>query len=258
MKNKFSEKPKRRYFKSSVNITWMLPNMLTLSALLSGLSAIRFAFLERWEFAVLMVALAGIFDALDGRMARLLKATSGFGEQLDSLSDIVVFGVVPAILLYLFVLNEGGRIAWASCLFYVACCALRLARFNSEIHLKPKWAENYFTGIPSPAAAFLVLMPLVIEFKHDWSFNTDWRFVALWIVLIGIGAISPFPTFAGKGFSFPTKMVLPIFAIYALIIVGLIARPWEAWLMLGVVYIILIPFSILKFNKLKKNAHSEN
>ena len=138
-------------------------------------------------------------------------------------------------MLYLFVLNEGGRIAWASCLFYVACCALRLARFNSEIHLKPKWAENYFTGIPSPAAAFLVLMPLVIEFKHDWSFNTDWRFVALWIVLIGIGAISPFPTFAGKGFSFQQNGSANICNLCS-------NNCWfdcetlEAWLLLGHLY----------------------
>ena len=144
----------------NVGLAWMLPNLLTISALLCGMSAIRFAFQERWEAAVLMVAVAGVLDALDGRMARILKVSSNFGAQLDSLSDMVVFGVVPSIMLYLWVLEDGGRIAWTACMFYTACCGLRLARFNSELHETPKWAANYFVGVPSPAAAFLPLYRL--------------------------------------------------------------------------------------------------
>ena len=125
------QKSKRRLV-SSVNFAWLLPNLLTLASLSCGMSAVRYALADRFEAAVLLVALAGIFDALDGRMARLLKSSSNFGAQLDSLSDMVVFGVVPALLLYLFALEDAGRIGWGACLFYAACCALRLARFNSN------------------------------------------------------------------------------------------------------------------------------
>ena len=236
----------------NVGLAWMLPNLLTISALLCGMSAIRFAFQERWEAAVLMVAVAGVLDALDGRMARILKVSSNFGAQLDSLSDMVVFGVVPSIMLYLWVLEDGGRIAWTACMFYTACCSLRLARFNSELHETPKWAANYFVGVPSPAAAFLALVPLVASFKFDWPMLQSWPEVALWLALVGTGAISTIPTFAGKKMRLPRSAVLPMMGIFAMIVAILVARPWETWVVLALAYISLIPVSMVRFARIRK------
>lgn len=247
------QKSKRRLV-SSVNFAWLLPNLLTLASLSCGMSAVRYALADRFEAAVLLVALAGIFDALDGRMARLLKSSSNFGAQLDSLSDMVVFGVVPALLLYLFALEDAGRIAWGACLFYAACCALRLARFNSELHDTPSWAANYFTGIPSPAAAFLVLLPMIISFRFDFDLIREAYILAPWLVITGIGAISTIPTFAGKGIKLPRGFVLPALGFSVLVIANLISRPWDVLIAFGVIYVALIPVSFFRFQRIKANA----
>lgn len=253
--SEFGERRKgRKRIVSNVNFAWLLPNLLTLAALACGLSAVRYALVDKFEAAVLLVALAGIFDMLDGRMARMLKSSSNFGAQLDSLSDMVVFGVVPALLLYLFVLEEGGRVAWASCLFYSACCALRLARFNSELHDTPKWAANYFTGVPSPAAAALAILPMIASFRYDLPLLTDVTFVSAWIALVGASAISTIPTFAGKGVKLPRSMALPSLGLFALVIATLIARPWDVMLAVGLLYLAVIPVSIYRFAKLKAAA----
>ena len=253
MKNT-DEKSGRKRLVSSVNFAWLLPNLLTIAALVCGMTAVRYALVDRFEAAVLLVALAGVFDALDGRMARLLKSSSNFGAQLDSLSDLVVFGVVPTLLMYLFALEEGGRIAWGACLFYTACCALRLARFNSELHDTPTWAANYFTGVPSPAAAFLALMPIVASFVYDISSWATIPVLATWMAVIGASAISTVPTFAGKGMKIPRPMALPALGFFALLLAALAARPWEVMLAIGVIYVALMPVSILRFSRLKSNA----
>ena len=250
-------KPRKRIV-STVNFAWLLPNLLTISALASGMSAIKFAMVDKFEGAVLLVALAGIFDMLDGRMARMLKSSSNFGAQLDSLSDMVVFGVVPAMLLYLFALEEGGRIAWAACLFYTACCALRLARFNSELHDPPTWAANFFTGVPSPAAAALAMLPMIASFRFNYDFLTDVSFVGAWIALVGASAISTIPTFAGKGIKIPRNFALPALGLFALIIAGFIARPWDMMLGMGVIYIAMIPVSIWRFSSVKAVAEKNS
>lgn len=254
-KNKSASNPRpRKRIVTTVNLAWLLPNLLTLSALASGLSAVKFAMVDKFEGAVLLVALAGIFDMLDGRMARILKSSSNFGAQLDSLSDMVVFGVVPALLLYLFALEDGGRIAWAACLFYAACCALRLARFNSELHDPPTWAANYFTGVPSPAAAALAMLPMIASFRYDFAFLNDVAFVSAWIAIVGASAISTIPTFAGKGMKIPRSMALPALGLFALVIAGFIARPWDMMLGMGLIYIAMIPISIWKFSSVKAAA----
>ena len=240
-------RPSRR-----ISLTWMLPNLLTIAAMLSGMTAIRFAFLEKWEAAVLLVALAGVLDALDGRMARLLKASSDFGAQLDSLSDMVVFGVVPSIMLYLWILEDGGRLAWAGCMYYTACCALRLARFNSELHEKPAWSANYFVGVPSPGAAFLALVPMVASFRFNWDFLSSWPIVAGWLVIVATGAISTIPTFSGKNIHFPRAWALPALGVFALLVAALVSRPWELWVVIAALYVGLIPVSMLRFAHVRK------
>lgn len=249
---------RRRRIVSSVNFAWLLPNLLTIAALVCGMTAVRYALVDRFEAAVLLVALAGVFDALDGRMARLLKSSSNFGAQLDSLSDMVVFGVVPAMLMYLFALEDGGRIAWAACLFYTTCCALRLARFNSELHDTPTWAANYFTGVPSPAAAFLALLPIVASFRYDISSWATIPVLGTWMVVVGGAAISTIPTFAGKGMKIPRAYALPALGVFALILAAMVARPWDMMIAIGILYVVLVPVSILRFARIKSRAQKSS
>ena len=246
-----TKRKERRHIVNNVTFAWLLPNLLTMTALACGMSAVRYALVDRFDAAVLLVGLAGIFDMLDGRVARILKTSSNFGAQLDSLSDMVVFGVVPALLVYLFILEEGGRIAWGCCLFYSACCALRLARFNSELHETPKWAANYFTGVPTPAAAVLAMLPIIASLQYDFYLLSDLTFIGGWIVFVGVCAISTIPTFAGKGMKLPRAMALPALAIFVLVVAGIIARPWDVMLGMGGLYLALIPVSIIKYSKLK-------
>ena len=240
-----------------ISLSWMLPNLLTIAAMISGMTAIRFALLEQWQVAVMLVGLAGVLDALDGRMARLLKSSSDFGAHLDSLSDMVVFGVAPSMLLYLWLLQDGGRLAWIGCLYYTACCGLRLARFNSELHEKPSWAENYFSGIPSPAAGFLALAPLVAGFRFDWGVLSSVPLVTLWLAAVGTGAISAIPTFAGKKFHLPRAWALPALGLFALMVAAMISRPWEVWILLSGIYILLIPVSVVRFAAVRKASTAE-
>lgn len=249
---KKDKKPNR--LRASVSFGWLLPNLLTISALVCGMSAIRYALIDRFEVAVLLVALGGVFDALDGRMARLLKTSSNFGAQLDSLADMVVFGVVPPIILYLFALDEGGRLAWGACLFYTSCCALRLARFNSEIYDAAPRNANYFTGVPSPAAAFLLLLPLIASFRDNNLVDVSIYVLAIWAVVVGVLAISTLPTFSGKGLRLPRAVALPILGFFALLIAALIARPWDALLGIGIIYILSLPISALIFYRKKHSG----
>ena len=156
--------PQKKRFRS-VSIFWLLPNMLTIAGFVSGLTALRFALDGRWAGVIVLIAVAAVFDALDGRTARRFKTQSAFGAALDSLSDLVVFGVVPALCLFVWALQDSGNMAWAATLFYAVSIALRLARFDSELPNPPDYAANYFTGIPAPAAGFLVLMPVVIDLE---------------------------------------------------------------------------------------------
>ncbi len=251
---KYPDKSNRKRVVSSVSFVWLLPNLLTITALIFGLSAVRYALDDRFELAVVLVVVAGIFDALDGRMARLLKSSSNFGAQLDSLSDLVVFGVVPSLIIYLFAFEDAGRGAWAACLFYIICCALRLARFNSELHDTPTWAANYFTGVPSPSAAFLVLLPIIASFSVDITPWVSNNILIGWMVIVGVLAISTIPTFAGKGVKIPRRMALPALGFFGLVIAGLVSSPWEMLLGICIIYIMLIPISILRFGRLKKRA----
>ena len=149
-----------------LHINRMIPNILTLMAMSAGLTAIRFALQERWEFAAYAILIAAILDTLDGRVARILKGSSKFGAELDSLSDFLSFGIAPAMMLYLWAMQDTGRFGWALTLLYAVACALRLARFNTQIEEPdaPAWTKNFFSGVPSPAGAGLVLMPLILSF----------------------------------------------------------------------------------------------
>ena len=247
-----SENPKRGRFRS-VSLNWLLPNMLTIAGLISGLTGLRFALDDLWISAITMIVLAAIFDALDGRMARLLKTTSAFGAALDSLSDAVVFAIVPALTLYLWALQDLGNIAWGTALFYAVCVILRLARFDSELPDKPEYTKSFFVGIPAPAAAFLVLLPVVVLEVTAQSWLRDEQIVSVVLVVVGAGAVSTMPTFNGKTLKVPSHAILPFLALIALIGGIIVISPWTVYLVLAGLYIASFPVSTLAFYRRRRH-----
>lgn len=225
------------------SINRLIPNMLTLLALCSGLSAIRFTLEGDFHAAIVAIILAGIIDGLDGRIARLIGATSRFGAELDSLSDFVCFGIVPAILQYIWVMSRAGRIGWAVALIYAVCMALRLARFNTALDddTRPPWTYNYFTGVPAPAAAGLMLLPVVASFELPPGMIDRPLFVGPWILLIAALMVSRIPTFALKRLRIPNHWVLPILLAVVVVAAGLATEPWLTMLGIGLVYLASIP-----------------
>ena len=153
----------------------ILPNMFTLVGVCIGLTSIKFAFDERFGLAIICIIVAGLIDGLDGRIARLIKGTSQVGKELDSLTDVISFGVAPAFIMYFWQLNTLGRVGWLICLVYVICVALRLARFNVNSETQPSWKDNFFEGVPSPAGGILVLMPLIYSKSEIQFLNVDFH-----------------------------------------------------------------------------------
>jgi CDP-diacylglycerol---serine O-phosphatidyltransferase len=252
------EQPPTRKAFQPVPIRYLLPNLITLLALCSGITAIRLAFEGRFEIAVGAIILAVVLDALDGRLARLLKGTSKFGAELDSLADFVNFGVAPALLLYFWALNATRPMGWIICLMLSIACALRLARFNVALEdpLKPAYANAFFTGMPAPAGAGLAMVPLYFGF---WQGDVEGHRYALWIapfvVAIAILMVSRVPTFSGKTVSkVPRELVLPILAGGSLAIVCLITYPWETLLVASALYVAMIPVSAFRYLRFKRQA----
>ncbi|MGE5537563.1 MAG: CDP-diacylglycerol--serine O-phosphatidyltransferase [Solirubrobacterales bacterium] len=239
-----------------LTINRLIPNILTLLALCAGLTSIRFGLHERWEQAVVSILLAAILDGLDGRVARLLQGTSKFGAELDSLSDFVCFGVAPAMLLYFWTMQGAGGLGWALVLLYAVCCALRLARFNTMLGQAdlPPYAYNFFTGVPAPAAAGVVLLPLVasIEFGPG-LFGQTWL-VALFLLLVSFLMVSTIPTFSFKKVRVPHRWVLPMLLIVGVLAAFLVTEPWLTLAAVGLIYLGLIPISVRAFRRLKAEA----
>ena len=239
-------KTKRRPRLPRISINRMIPNILTLLALASGLTAMRFAFQERWELAVLAIAVAAIFDALDGRIARLLRGVSKFGAELDSLSDFVCFGVAPAMILFLWSLQEAGRGAWVLVMLYTMCMGLRLARFNvaSDDEDAPEWRAHFFTGVPAPAGAGLVLFPMILSFlAGDQFFRSPW-IVSAFLFCIGAMLVSAIPTYSFKNVAIPRQHFLVTMMTVALVIALFTSMPWLCLSTILVIYLAAIPLSI--------------
>ena len=195
----------------------ILPNMFTLVGVCIGLSSIKFALDENFTLSIIAIIVAAVIDGLDGRIARLIQGTSKVGKELDSLTDVISFGVAPAFIMYFWKLNELGRIGWLICLIYVVCVALRLARFNVNSGKEPSWRDNFFEGVPSPAGGVLVLMPLIYSLSDIQIFNVNHSFfVPALFVLISILLISKVPTYAFKKISVPRNMT--IFLLLALVL----------------------------------------
>ena len=250
-------RPRRPPRLRGLSLNRMIPNILTMGALCAGMTAIRYGLDGRWRAAVVAVLIAAILDGLDGRIARLLKGASKFGAELDSLSDFISFGVAPAVLLYFWTMNKAGDIGWPLVLLYAVCCALRLARFNTMLGGAdlPPFAYNFFTGVPAPAAAGLVLLPLVgsFQFPETKFFSGP---VLSGVMLVGVSAlmVSRIPTFSGKGIRVPHNYVAPVLLMTGVLAAFLVATPWLTILFIGIIYLLAIPVSIRAFRKLERAA----
>ncbi len=235
-------------------IARLIPNMITVASTCAGLTGVRYALEARWEFAVAAILVAAILDALDGRMARLLRATSDFGAQLDSLSDFVAFGVSPALIVWLWGLSELGGPGWGIALFFAVCCGLRLARFNSRLDKLPPYAYNYFQGIPAPAGAAIGLLPLTLGFVlGDAALIPPWA-AGLWMVGVALLMVSEVPTFSFKKFKLAPRWILPFMVIVGIFAAGLASAPWETLTIAGVAYLATIPVSLQSYARLRREA----
>jgi CDP-diacylglycerol--serine O-phosphatidyltransferase len=240
---------------TGLSINRMIPNILTLLALCAGMTAMRLALAENFEAAVIAILVAGVFDGLDGRIARLLKSTSPFGAQLDSLSDFVCFGVAPAIMLYLWTMAHLSSFGWAISLFYAICCGLRLARFNTQLDADlPSYAYNFFTGVPAPGAAGLVMVPMFLAFEYgDTVFRSPYLNAVL-MTGVALLMVSRIPTISLKRFRIPHHYVVPIMLVVAVVAGFLTTAPWPTLSVVGLVYLASIPFTIRQFNRLRNAA----
>ena len=241
---------------SSKKTRYLLPNIVTLAGVCLGISSIKFSIDGNFNLAVTLILLAAILDALDGRIARLIKGTSEFGKELDSLTDFVSFGIAPAFILYFWELNNYGKLGWAITLIYSVCCVLRLARFNlTKIEVKEEWKNNFFEGIPSPAGGLLILMPLIYELT-DLNIGFDIKKLTPFLtVLIAILLVSKIPTLALKKITISPKATVFLLLTIGVIFIALLFYTLETLLTFGVVYLISLPISIWIYrNQNKKNA----
>lgn len=241
-------------------IRTVIPNALTVLALCAGLTAIRFALEARFEVAVVAIIVASIFDALDGRVARLLKGTTRFGAELDSLTDFVNFGVAPVLVLYLWSLNEIGGIGWIAVLGYAVCCALRLARFNVALEDpdKPAWSANYFVGVPAPAGALLVMLPLYLDFIGVSFLKALPLLIAIHCFFVAFLMVSRVPTFSGKrmGLRIDREMVMPILLLVGFAAAVILNYPWYGFTAIALGYLAVIPLSMMRYRHHQKRSAS--
>jgi CDP-diacylglycerol--serine O-phosphatidyltransferase len=227
------------------SINRLIPNMLTIFALCAGLTGIRFALLDRWEHAVIAILIAAVFDALDGRIARLLDSSSKFGAELDSLSDFVSFGVAPAMIMFLWSTHEVKGIGWALTLAFSACMALRLARFNTKLDNAdlPAWTSRFFTGVPAPAGAGLVLMPLIAWLEYGFEFLRAPVFVGIFLVVVAGLLVSRLPTFSFKRVRVTQAWVLPTMIAVVAYASLLVSVPWATLFFTLLLYLSTLPFA---------------
>ncbi len=257
------KKPARRPRLVGLSFNKMLPNLMTLMGLCIGLSSVRFALDGRFGAAVIAVAVSGAIDGLDGRLARLLKATSRFGAEFDSLADFLCFGVAPALIIYLWSLEDWGAIGFLPPLMFASAMALRLARFNAAMDTAPPaaFAYNFFTGVPAPAGAVLALFPLFAGLEAD-KLHLIWlREVVGYPLFAGgilagaaILCVSTLPVWSFKNFKVPTAVVLPLLLGVVVFVAVLLADPYLAGALVGLSYITMLPFSMRSYRRLAREA----
>ena len=246
---------KRRRFRL-IPVRTLLPNVITLLALCAGLTAIRLAVEEKLEWAVAAIVFAALLDGIDGRVARMLKGTSKFGAELDSLADFVNFGVAPALMLYFWGLHEMGNGGWIAAMVFAICTGLRLARFNVMIDdpNRPLWAGNFFTGVPAPAGAITVLLPIYVYFlgMPRLAFVAPVTFI--YTLAIAFLMVSRLPVFSGKrvGKRVAPEMVLPVFVAVVLFFALLVSYPWIVLTIGTVCYVACLPLGVLSYRRYQR------
>ena len=232
----------------------ILPNILTLFGVCIGLTSIKFAFDGRFELSVIAIIVAGIIDGLDGRIARLIKATSKVGKELDSLTDVISFGVAPAFIMYFWSMSEIGRLGWLISLIYVVCVTLRLARFNISSGGESSWRDNFFEGIPSPAGGVLVLMPLIYSFSEVQIFNLNYKLVVpILFIIVSILLISKIPTYSLKKIVVPRSATIFLLFVVILYFGLLLIYTFNTIIISGVLYLLVIPISTIHYFVIIKN-----
>jgi CDP-diacylglycerol--serine O-phosphatidyltransferase len=240
----------------------LVPNIFTVMSLCAGLTAIRYGLDQRFELALTLLVVAGVLDGLDGRSARLLKITSKLGAQLDSLADFLSFGVAPAVLVYLWTLNHVKGIGWSLALLFATCCALRLARFNTELedNKQPTWMSRFFTGLPAPAAAGCLIMPMLATFALGQAWPRNWELNALVTLVVAVLMVSRVPTFSIKMIVVRVKpeMILPTLIGVGLLAAALLNAPWLTLLAVGVAYLVSLPISIVVAYRLRRQHARES
>ena len=256
LRDQFSRSERKELRRERLNR--LLPNALTMLGLCSGLTAVKFGLQEKWEISILLISLAALLDTLDGRMARLMGGQTELGGQLDSLVDSISFGVAPIMLIYLWSLNNAGGIGWAIATLFVVCCVLRLARFNvaSADPELPAWAGNYFSGVPTPAAAGMVLLPLMLCVETKWEFLQSAWLNLPWTIIVSGLMIAPIPTYSFKRIRVPKNLVTVSLAGVALFAAALITEPWLTLSALVIVFTASLPFSYLSFKRKQQEERS--
>ena len=240
------------------NARVILPNMLTLIGVCIGLSSIRFALDGKFEFAIIAIMFAALIDGLDGRIARLINATSKVGKELDSLTDMISFGVAPAFIMYFWKLNTLGRFGWLLCLIYVICVALRLARFNVNTGQSPSWRDNFFEGVPSPAGGILVLTPLIFSLTSFDFININYDIVVpVFFITTSLLLISKFPSYSFKKIVIQRKAT--IFLLFGIVLFFglLLIYPFNVISISAMIYLGMLPFSFFHYKKLKKQNEDQ-
>ena len=243
---------------SSKKTRYLLPNILTLAGVCLGISSIKFSIDGNFNLAVTLILFAAILDALDGRIARLIKGTSEFGKELDSLTDFVSFGIAPVLILYFWELNNYGKLGWAIALIYSVCCVLRLARFNlTKNENDHEWKNNFFEGVPSPAGGLLILTPLIYELT-EFNLNLNIKSLTPFLtVLIALLLVSKIPTLSLKKISISSKTTVFLLLSAGIIFIALLFYTFETLLVFGAIYFISIPLSILIYKKQQKKYTSK-
>ena len=255
------EQPKNnlKVISEKKNVRMILPNMLTLIGVCIGLTSIRFSFNGQFDLAIIAIIIAALIDGLDGRIARLIKGTSKVGKELDSLTDMISFGVAPAFIMYFWTLSSLGRFGWLLCLIYVICVALRLARFNVNSNQEPSWKDNFFEGVPSPAGGILVLTPLIISMTNFDYIKVDYNIIVpIFFIITSLLLISKFPTYSFKKIVIQRKTT--VFLLFGIILFFglLLVYPFVVMSLSILVYLCLLPISFLNFQKIKKIKNEKN
>ena len=257
--------PTKTPFVSKRSLVSLAPNMMTLLNLCLGLSAVRFAFSENWKIAAAACVAAAACDGIDGRLARLMRVTSNFGGQLDSLADAIAFGVAPALVVYLWSAQQLGDLGWVAALIFASCCVLRLARFNAtseedlsaEATPSPARQHRFFVGLPAPAGAGLVVLPMILSFFSNMSLLHNPFLTTINLIFVGLLMISRIPTYSLKSLSFPRRRRKLALLLMLVMSACLLSAPWKTLSALGVLYVLSIPFAWTAQQRLQKRSATE-